>query len=326
MSRDRRERGATPPGPPADAPPNPFVEMVRNPAARTYLIVSAAGLLVLCACLFLFFDSIGGAVLVLIVGGLGLAARWPASPPLVAAAVAWFTFTRIGLPLDVPPFNQIPGRQFDPTDLLLVAAALVYLFAGYRFLSAVRAGMPFDAPAEFVKPGAKATVRPPVPVRDAELWLLFARVAAAVLAGQVLWLVVTKLRVNFRKSLPVEPHPSYASEMGMDWEPGVVGNPLSRFLLLGGAFAAVGFAVWFALWYWRLTTLNRDEGRAGCVDAEWAANRRAYHLPEKWAGWTRKKLAGTLPRKGCGAWFLAVGLPLALVAVFGLIILCMGWK
>jgi len=308
---------------------NPFVEMIRNPAARTYLLVSAGGLLVACAVLLLFQKSSAAALVVLVFGATGLALRWVVGPPAVVVVICYFAFFPLGLPLGPPTGNQIMGRQTDAnllfSDLLLTASALVHLIAAYRFHAVMRAGMPFDAPAPFVKPGAKPTVRPAEPVRDAELWFLFARVGAVVMAGQLLWLFVTKLKVDFRRPFPLRFFTGISEESGyFGNDPDAMFNGLSRFLLAAGAILSLAFAVWFVFWYWRLQSMNRDEARAACLDQEWTTNRRGYNQPEKWRGWMKRKIAGTLPKKGCGAWFLVVGLPTLLILLVLIVLGCMG--
>lgn len=323
---DGKPADPKPDAPAADKKPidNPFAEMIRNPAARTYLLISAGGLAVAATGLGMFYQSLIGAIVVAILGLAGLGLRWVIGPPGVAFATAYFLFMPLGLPIDLPHTgSMVPEHRFNVADLLTVAAALVYLIAAYRFHSVMRAGMPFDAPAAFVKPGAKPTVRPPVPVRDAELWFLFARVGLFVMAGQLLWLFATALKVDFHEDFPLRFYRDYLEEQGVYSGPGVP-NALSRFLLAVGAITGLSFALWFALWYWRLGVVNRDEARAACLDTEWAANRREYNRPEKWRGWMKQKLAGTLPRKGCGAWFLVVGVPAILFTLFAICLGCMG--
>lgn len=311
---------------PADKTPtdNPFAVMIRNPAARTYLLVSGGGLLVSVLGMFLLENSVGGGVALLLAGVAGLALRWSVGPPSFVVALSYFLFFPLGLPIGTSPYSQIPDHHFQFADLIVTAAGLVHLIAAYRFHAVMRAGMPFDAPAPFVKPGAKPTVRPAEPVRDAELWLLFARVAVFVLAGQLLWLCVTKLKVDFTQNFPVRLHTDYLAEMGERTGPSEIPNGLSRFLLTAAVMLGGGFALWFVMWYWRLTTMNRDEARASCLDQEWATARREYNRPEKWRGWMKQKLAGTLPRKGCGAWFLVVGVPLILLSLLAICLGCMG--
>lgn len=303
---------------------NPFVEMIRNPAARTYLLVSAGGLVVAAAVLYLFFYSPFGAAVVFIMGAAGLALRWTIGPPGVVVAVAYSLFVPFGLPIDFPRTSGVPESYFQFADLLLTAAVLVHLIGAYRFHTVMRAGMPFDAPPPFVKPGAKPTVRPAEPVRDPELWFLFARVGLFVLAGQMLWLFVTKLKVDFRKDVPLRWHNGFLEELGERYEPGDLPNSLSRFLLTASVMLAVSIGLWLVFWYWRLWTMNRDEAKAACLDQEWTTSRREYNRPEKWRGWMKQKMAGTLPKKGCGVWLLVVGLPLLLATLFVIVLGCMG--
>jgi hypothetical protein len=233
-------------------------------------------------------------------------------------------FFPLGIPFNLSSVNQIPDHRFNFADLLLTAAALVHLIATYRFHSVMRAAMPFDAPAMFVKPGAKPTVRPAENVRDPELWFLFARVGGVVLVGQLFWLVVTKLKVDFRTPFPLRPFASHLEEMGYRADGESLPNGLSRFLIAAGGVLGVAFFVWLTYWYWRLHAMNRDEAKAACLDQQWTTNRREYNRPEKWRGWQKQKLAGTLPKKGCGTWFLVVGLPVLMIVLCLVILGCTG--
>lgn len=304
---------------PAD---NPFVEMVRNPAARTYALISAAGLLVAAAVYLLLLQSAVGAAVLFILGAATLALRWVIGPAAVVVCVGYFAFFPEGLPTSLPPVSQVPAHHLAFADLLLVASAMVHLLAAYRFHAVVRAGMPFDAPAQFVKPGAKPTVRPAEPVRDPELWSLFARVGAFVLGGQLLWLFATKLKVDFRSPLPLRPVSGMLEENGSYRDPEMVPNSLSRFLIVTAVILGVSFALWMVFWYWRLHAMNRDEARAACLDMEWTTARRELNRPEKWRGRVIQKLAGTKPKRGCGTWLLMLGLPLALVLLY---LVVLGW-
>ena len=245
-------------------------------------------------------------------------------PPAVVVAVCYFAFFPGGLPWERTVGNQILGHQTDPNmlfmDLLQTVAAMVYLLGTYRYFAVLRAGMPFDAPAAFVKPGVKPTVRPAVPVREPELLFVFARVGVVVLAGQLLWLVATKLKLDFRKPFPLRPFVNTIEESGDIYDPAALFNSPSRFAIAASVVLGLAFVIWLVFWYWRLHAMNRDEARAACLDMEWATNRREFNRPEKWRGWMKKKVAGTLPKKGCGFWFLVVGLPV-LLAVLALVIL-----
>jgi hypothetical protein len=308
---------------------NPFTEMIRNPTARTYLMLAAAGLLVACAVQFLFQQNGPAAAAVFIFGAAGLAMRWVIGPPAVVVVICYFSFFPGALPIQVSG-NQVVLRQSDPiflfTDILLTASTLVYLISTYRFHAVMRAGMPFDAPASFVKPGVKPTVRPAAPVRDAELWYLFARVGAVVLIGRLLWLFATKLKLDFSTPIPLRFFANRTEESGIytPAAPDAIPNQLSRFLLVVGAVLSVVFVLWFVFWYWRLAVMSRDEARAVCLDTQWTTARREYNRPEKWRGWMKQKVAGTLPKKGCGAFLLVVGLPTLMIFIALVLLGCAG--
>ena len=114
-----------------------------------------------------------------------------------------------------------------------------------------------------------------MPVRDAELWYLFARVGAVVLVGQLLWLFATKLKLDFRRLIPLRPFNDRLEESGYTYnpatgaviDPDAIPNQLSRFLLVIGVVLSVAFVLWFVFWYWRLAVMNRDEAR-GAMRAE----------------------------------------------------------
>ncbi len=314
---------------------NPYVEMVRNPAARTYLLVAAGGLLVMALVYLLFVQNWTAAAVVLVCGITGLALRWAAGPPAVVVAVCYFSFFPTGLPFSLQAGNQVMGRQKEPNllviDLMVTAAAMVHLIGTYRFFAVMRSGMPFDAPSTFVKPGAKPTVRPAERVREAELLSVFARVGVAVLSGQLLWLAATKLKVDFRNGFPLRPFKNLSEESGytQDYQgqlidPGGIFNAPSRFMIVAAGVLGLAFAVWLVVWYWRLTAMSREEAKAVCLDQQWTTNRRDYNRPEKWRGSAKQKAAGTLPKMGCVSWLLAglvtVGIP-CLLSIVGFFVL-----
>ena len=322
MSRDTDD----PPDANAKAVPNAYREMIANPAARTYLMIAGGGLLVTILTLFLI-GSLFAAVLLLIVGVCGLVLRWTAMPPIFVLLVSYFSYAPLGLPFDFSSFSEIPGSYFRFLDGVLIGAALVYLIGQYRFYSVVHVGMPFDANKFFVKPGAKPTVRPAESPRDRELWLLFARVGLCVLAGQLLWLAVTYLRVDFDKVPPLtiaEPSDGYRRSSAPVAEMAVQ-EPASRFLLATGFFLAIAISARFAFWYWGLLLLGRDQARMIVVDVQWNEDRREMNRQEKWRGWQKGKILGKAREKfGCSGWFLAIGLPMILLFLFLIVLCCSG--
>ena len=318
MSRD--DEDTTPDEP---AKPSPYRELVTNPAARTYLMLAGGGLLVAMLTMFLVGSPIAAALL-LVVGLCGLVLRWTAMPVVFVLLVSWLSFAPLGLPFDAQWFSNIPGSHFRFLDFILVGASLVYLIGQYRLLSIVHIGMPFDAAKRFVKPGAKPTVRPAEPPGDRELWMLFARVGLAALAGQFLWFAITCFRVDFEAVPPlVYRLPNWGYRQ--DYDPLFIVDYLSRFLLALGFFLTVALAARFAFWYWGLLQLRRDQARLILVDTQWAEDRRELDRQEKWRGWQKSRLLGARRAKfGCGTVFLAVGLPAILLLLFFVVLCCSG--
>jgi hypothetical protein len=322
MSRDTDD----PPDTKPKAKPNPYREMIANPAARTYLMIAGGGLLVTILTMFLIGSPIAAALL-LVVGACGLVLRWTAMPPIFVLLVSYLSFAPLGIPFEFSPFSDIPGSHFRFLDGVLIGSALVYLIGQYRFYSIVHVGMPFDANKFFVKPGAKPTVRPAEAPKDRELWLLFARVGLFVLAGQLLWIAFTYLRVDFHRVPPltvVEPsdgYPRYNARV----EEMTVPESASRFLLASAFFFTVAICARFAFWYWGLLLLGRDQARMIVVDMQWNEDRREMSRQEKWRGWQKGKILGKAREKfGCSGWFLAIGLPLILLFLFLIVLCCSG--
>lgn len=310
----------------SDAPvtpvkPNPYRDLITKSASRTYLMIAGGGLAVAMLTMFLIGSPIAAALL-LVVGLCGLVLRWTAMPVFFVLLVSYLTFAPLGWPNIDDPFSSIPRSHFRFLDVILIGSSMVYLIGQYRVLSIVHVGMPFDAGKLYVKPGAKATVRPAEAPHDRELWMLFARVGLSLLAGQLLWLAITYLRIDFERVPPVV---SRAPVEIPRADPLFVPEFLSRFLLAVGFFLAVALSARFAFWYWRLLQLRIDQARMILIDTQWAEDRREFDRQEKWRGWQKGKILGAARKKfGCGGWFLTVGLPALLLVLFLVVLSCMG--
>ena len=313
--------------------PNPYREMIANPASRVYLMIAGGGLLVSLLTMFLSGSPIAVALL-LIVGLCGLALRWTAMPVVYVLLVSWLSFAPLGLPFEEDPFSSIPGSHFRFLDFILIGSSLVYLIGQYRLLSVVHVGMPFDAGKLFVKKGAKPTVRPAEAPRDWELWMLFGRVGIFLLGGQFLWIAITHFRLDFGKTFPLtyvvpaETVQRRYDSRGAAYlveDPLFIADYLSRFLLALGFFLAVGIAARFVVWDWGLLQLQRDQARMILVDTQWNEDRREMNRQEKWRGHQKGKLLGAVREKfGCSGWFLALGLPTLLLLLFLAVLCCSG--
>ena len=310
------------PKPEEPAKPNPYRELIGNPASRMYLMVAGGGLLVSLLTMFLIGSPIAVALL-LLVGLCGLILRWTAMPVVYVVLLSWLSFAPLGLPFDDNPFSSIPGSHFRFLDFILIGSSLVYLIGQYRLFSISHVGMPFDANKLFVKRGAKPTVRPAEAPRDWELWMLFARVGIFALAGQLLWVAITYFRIDFERVPPLVyrvPEDGYKRA-----DPLFLQDYLSRFLLSLGFFLAVALTARFVFWYWRLLQLQRDQARMILVDTQWNEDRREFSRQEKWRGRQKGKILGAIREKfGCSGWFLAIGLPVILLLLFLAVLCCSG--
>ena len=306
---------------PADTPPridslDPFREMIRNPAARVYLVVAGAGLLLTTLVVFLLVNSPLGAAVLFMLGLLALVLRWTAMPVFFVLALGYITLAPAVIVIDLSP--NLSGSQYRMVDILLMFSVLTYLMAQYRLFSIIHAAMPFEAGSHYVKRKAKPTLRPATPISDGELGRLFLRVGLFTLLGQLLWTAMTLLEVDFRRVPPIvvveDDSPVALSKQRPDvllrlW--------VSRTLIALAFFVALGVVVRIVFWYWRSATLNRDQAKLLLTDMQWQEHRREIDRQEKWRAWMVDKMNGTPKRaSGCGTAFMVIGLPVILLLLF----------
>jgi len=258
-----------------------------------------------------------GAIVLFLIGAGGLLARWSSAPPVFVLSLGYFAI----FPDLIPNGETFRFRQdvlkmmFQPGDILVLGSAMVYLLGSLRLYAITHTGMPFDAPKMFIKPKAKPTLRPRTPIADLEIWMLFARVGLFVVLGQVAWNFLTKLRVDFQRDVPITTYPTNYVYDRYRSTPEILPGYVSQFLIAVAFIALMVLLCSFTLYYLWLLRMNRDEARMVVLDQAWSTARRDYNRPESWRGWQKKKLLGTLPRKGCGAWFLMIGVPIILIFI-----------
>ena len=128
-----------------------------------------------------------------------------------------------------------------------------------------------------------------------ELGRMFAGVAACVLVGQVVWLLVSELRLDFR-GLP----PLRLARPAVSVREYVSAEPLYRFLTLSGVLALSVLPAALAFWYWRLTRLGPGQARMVLLDTAWresrdtAAVEKAFQLGRRKRGRVDQKV-GAIP-------------------------------
>jgi len=297
-------------------PPNPYAELIRNPAARTYLMISGSALIASCALTLLFAGSPVAAAILFILGVGTLVLRWSSGPALFVLAVVYLGF----FPFFVPWASsldraRIAQSHFNIAHLLYHACVILHVVSAFRLHAIVRQGMPFEAPKQFIKPGAKPTVRPAEPIADRELWWLFGRIGIVLLLGQLAWWVIASVAIDFTRPFPFVLYPP-GGQARQDMERGSSGMmpaEFNRFVLFVLLFGGAAYAIHFALRHFGWMRWNRDEAAMVTLDTAWRTSRRDYGRPEAWRGWMQAKKEKRLPKPGCFGWFILIGLPVLLI-------------
>lgn len=258
----------------------------RDPATRNYLFVGGAAVLVAGAILFL--KNGPPTVIATAIALAALAARGQKLLPalfLVAVSVAV-------IPSQViygAPFSDVPISHFRILDVLFVAAIVTYFACQFRLFSLTHRAVPSDIPTAFRKKSDPTFVRPTSLVSTEELGRLFVVIGIAVIVGQIAWLAIAELRIDFRNSFPLG-FDDYSQQVWVRASRRSAELWTNRFLLLIGLTGGVLIPTGLVLWYWRLHRLTPEEARSSLLDTEWYESRRELNRQEKWRAWAAAKL------------------------------------
>ncbi|QEL13900.1 hypothetical protein [Limnoglobus roseus] len=257
---------------------------------RTYVVVTAAALLVIFVAQLMSGSLIAGAV-PFAIGLTALGLRWVGMPVVCVLSVAYFQALPFGIPINGG--FPIDARQthFRIQDLLLVMAVVVYLIAQYRVYSLAHMAVPDERQLRYQR-GDKPDLRDPALISEQEVPQLMVAAAAVVIAGQMIWLGLSEVVLDFRQLPPIRPR-----QAGMFGSvEGAMPPQASRWLLFVLSFGVLVFVTRLAFWYWKLRTLNRAEAQMILADAGWAEMRREAARQETWRAWGKYRARRLLPK------------------------------
>ena len=135
----------------------------------------------------------------------------------------------------------------------------------------------------------KPARRPPALIRPSELGVLIGACAAFTIVGQMIWLLANSVEV-----VPTEDFPIRWVEqdtLGRTFElPGGMNTGTTRFVVLVGMLFFGTLLARLVFGYWRLRTMNAEEGGMILVDYGWSESSRERRRQEAWRIWGRKRL------------------------------------
>lgn len=245
-----------------------------RPLVRDYTLIALAALAVLFLVLFVEGPGVW-AVVPVVIGVIGVLARWSAGPPLFLLALTFLYGIGnllVGLPMSYRP-------QPSPLiDAVLAMAALAYVAAHMRLLTLTTHGVPPDPRRR----------RKPLVGRVAGRWLLpgdpSRRTAARGAAGELLLFLVAV--------------PAFTIVAALLWVPlGLEESPYRRllpdrvwhFFLVLWAMLVVLYLARSLLGYLGLARANREQALLYLQDQLWTATRGEQRRITRWLGWSRLK-------------------------------------
>jgi hypothetical protein len=248
-----------------------------RPVVRDYLIVCLAALLFLT--LILQYEGYGWwSLLPLLVGVVGVVARWGAAPPLVLLVLMMMLLLRGMLTSVLLPLGDEPLAGLD---LILAILTLVYLSSATRLLALLRHTVPPDVRRARRPPGSRvrgrwllpreATSRSSPAIPSGEIVTLLVSVPPFALLAALLWI-----------RLGVEPPPRWLELDPTLWPP-----TLWRLLLLvwGMGIALAGLHAFLA--YLGRTQASAEQSLLYLQDQLWTQTRGEERRINRWVVWGR---------------------------------------
>ncbi len=301
---------------------------MNHPAERTYAVLSLATLGIVAVLFFLFYFSVFGPIVLLMVGLSGVVFRWSSAPIIGLLAAIYFLIFPFGVPMDAGQRNtELFGSAFQLQDMLTVLAILAHLVCLYRLQTLQSVGMPHDAPKTFVKPKMKPTTRKVPAISDQELFQTTLVLVIVLFVGQIIWFILTETTVLMDDMVSVRftlirnnGSPDRETQRAMVYFP----HYLYRLIAYTLFMTALIFSVWLGLRCYRWHRMNRSEAAAILMDESWRNARRDYNRPESWRAWMKNKLNRKRVKRRWYGYLIPLGLPIVLFLLYLMILNCMG--
>jgi hypothetical protein len=263
--------------------------------ARTYAFTGLASILVIAAVMLVRPNgSLLAAVFPGLVAVLAILTRWSAFPAFFLLLLAYFLASPLGIPSISIRDMPVRFTHFRLLDLVLVGAVLTYLAAQYRLTSLTDRAVPPDASGGS-SANEKPMVRPGANHTPGEFGRLFAILAACVVGGQLVWLVVTEFEVDYYRFPHIRLSPDTARPARTSGLFDAT-TASSRFLLFSGIAILAVLSTGLVLWYRGLTRLSPVRARMVLLDVLWRENRRELDRQEKWRAWAIARSRPALER------------------------------
>ena len=246
-----------------------------RPVVRDYMIVSLLALLFIT--LILWEEGFGAwSVLPLLLGGVGIVASWPGSPPLVLFALVMLLMKRSWIQ---GVHRHFQGEPSLVIDLMLAATTLVYLAGAMRLLTLVRHATPPDVHRSRKPPASRVAGRWLLPKEPAgrsllevpanEIVVLLTAAPCFVVLAYVLW---------YRLASEGEP-PGWLEPLPL---PGAW-----HALLLAWGVGIALVAMHAFLSYLSRAQATREESLLYLQDQLWQETRGEQRRLNRWLAWAR---------------------------------------
>lgn len=244
-----------------------------RPLVRDYTLIALAALAVVFLVLFVEGPGVW-AVVPVVLGVIGVLARWSAGPPLFLLALT-FLYGIGNLLIGLPLWYRPPGAPL--VDAVLAMGVLAYVAAHMRLLTLTTHAVPPDPRRR----------RKPLVGRIAGRWLLPgepSRRTASRGAGELLLFLVAV--------------PAFTIVASLLWVPlGLEESPYKRllpdrvwhFFLVLWAMLVVLYVARSLLGYLGVARANREQSLVYLQDQLWAATRGEQRRITRWLAWSRLK-------------------------------------